>query len=205
MLRFNIKDCEISVSTGFFAVITLMLITCETRIVLYSLLCSLFHELGHITAMLFFGERLRMINFSVVGIRIDKFSVTALSYKQEAVVSLAGIFFNCLLAIVAFGCYGIFSFKPACDIAIVSLMVGGFNLLPVDSLDGARALRYALMSRVPERQADSVIFTLSVICVALLLILAVATLCFRKANFSLVAVTVYLGAILVCHVFSAKR
>lgn len=205
MLKFNVKGCEISVGTGFFAVITLMLITCETRIVLYSLLCSLFHESGHIIAMLFFGERIQGIGFSAVGIKIDKFGVTALSYRQETVVSLAGIIANCLLAAVAFGCRAVFSFKPAGDIAAVSLMVGGFNLLPVDSLDGARALKFALMSCVPERQADSIVFALSVICVALLLVLAAATLICGEANFSLVAVTVYLGALLICHLFGAKR
>lgn len=205
MLRFKIKACEVSVSAGFFALITLMLITCDAALVLCSLFCSLFHEFGHIVAMLFFGERLRSISFSAVGIKIDKLSVTALSYSRETAVSLAGIFANCLLALVAFLCYRVLNFKPASDIAVVSLLIGGFNLLPIDSLDGARALYFILMSRIPERQADTVIFTVSVVSVLLLLIFSFFMLRLYGANFSLIAVTVYLGSLLVCRLFKSRR
>ena len=204
MLEFTVRDCEISVGTGFFAVITLMLITCETRIVLISLLCSLFHEAGHIAAMLLLGDRLRRISFSAFGISIDKFSVTALGYRGEIAVSLAGIGANCLLSLVSFCCWLALKRRVLCDICIVSLLVGGFNLLPIDSLDGSRALRFALLRRIPEKHADTVIFSLSVVCVALLLSAAVIMLCRRKTNFSLIAATVYLGFLLVCRLRGAR-
>lgn len=204
MLRFNIKDCEVSVSTGFFALITLMLITCDVSLVVLSLICSLFHELGHIVAMLFFGERLRCISFSVVGIKIDKLSVTALSYTQETIVSLAGIFANCLLSLVGFIFYYTFNLKYAHDIAVVSIAVACFNLLPIDSLDGSRALYFFLMSRIPERQTDTIIFTVSLLCTALLLGFSFIMLRIQGTNFSLIAVTVYLGFMLICRLVRMK-
>lgn len=204
MLKFRVQECEISLSTGFFAVITLMLITCETSLVLQSLLCSLFHELGHIIAMIFFGERLRNISFSAVGIKIDKFSVTALSYSQEIIVSLAGIFANCLLSLTAFACYSILAFKPAGNTAVISLMVGCFNILPIASLDGARALHFLLMSRVPERQADMIIVITSTAFVVFLAVFSIIVSLHKGPNFSLIFATTYLMLLLFSYICRFK-
>ncbi len=197
MLSFNIKGCKVSFGVGFFALITLMLMTCRTGLVLSSLICSFFHEAGHIFTMLFFGERLNSITFSAIGINIEKSAVGRLNYTQEVAVSLAGIVANIILAVILFMFSKLFSCDTLSDTAAVSLAVGGFNLLPIDSLDGAAALRYFLISRYDERKAETVIFALSLISTAFLLVFAVITLFVRQANFSLIAVTVYLAFLLV--------
>lgn len=205
MVRFTFKGCVISFSVGFFALITLMLITSEAQIVLQSLLCALFHEMGHISAMLFFGERICKLNFTAFGIAIERSGMSRLSYTRELLVSLAGILFNIILALAAFLFGYMYASQTAKNLAVVSLAVGAFNLLPIDSLDGAAALRFAIMSRYDERQANFCVYILSVICTAFLLVSAIATLIFSKANFSLIAAVIYLSTLLASHLLTGKR
>lgn len=199
MLSFNFKGCRISFSVGFFALITLMLITCRMTLSVQSLFCAFFHEFGHITAMLIFGESLCSIEFSAFGIKIEKSVVSVLNYGQEVIVSLSGIFANIILALLAFLFSAVFSVDTASQFGAVSLAVGVFNLLPIDTLDGAAALKFALAARKNERYAQSVVFWLSLSCTILLLIFTVTASVMQKVNFSLIAVTVYLSMTLLRH------
>ncbi len=204
MVKFRIKGCDISLGTGFFAVITLMLITCRTTTVFQSLICSFFHEIGHIAAMMIFGENMKSISFSATGIKIDKFSVTNLDYFQEIIVSLAGIFVNFIISLIAFGCYFAFDLRFAFDTAVISLMIGGFNLLPIASLDGARALRFFIILHFGERTADKVIAATSGVSIVVLTVLSVSTIIYGSANYSLIFATVYLSSLCSFYIYKLK-
>lgn len=205
MINFTFKGCKVSISVGFFALITLMMITSEAQIVFCSLICSLFHEAGHIVAMIFFGERLCRLKLSAFGIAIERTGMSSLGYTQEAIVSLAGIAFNIILAVAAYFLGSVCNLQSMKSLCAVSLIVGTFNLLPIDSLDGAAALRFVILKKYDERQANFCVLTLSFICTGLLLILAVMTLICAKANFSLIAAVIYLAALLASHLIEGKR
>lgn len=204
MVNFSIKGCRVSFSVGFFALITLMLITSEAQLVMQSLFCSVFHEAGHIIAMLAFGERLSCLEFSAFGIAIERPTVSSLNYSREVIVSLAGIISNIILALIVFALSSLLSLPSLKNIGYISLIVAAFNLLPTTPLDGARALYFALTARYGERQADAVLFALSLISTVLILFLAVVTLIYKSANFSLIFAAAYLSVLLISNLISHR-
>ena len=85
----------------------------------WGLLACIVHELGHIAAALACGGRVERLSLTMVGAELSFSYRTPLSYGRDSLVALAG---------------------PGAN-----LLLGAFNLLPIPSLDGGRAL-YLLTS-----------------------------------------------------------
>lgn len=90
------------------------------------------HELGHAAVLAALGARIRALRLGVLGAELvaDR---SGLSYGGELLAVLAGPAANFLLALA------LAADHPAA--AGASLVLGGFNLLPVGPLDGGQAVR----------------------------------------------------------------
>ena len=205
MLRFKVGSCRVCISGSFFALITFILLVSESEIVLISLFSSLLHEAGHIFAMRMLGHRIKCLTFTAVGIRLDKNESTAASYTDELAVSLAGVAVNMLLFLLFSAAYSYSGAELARNIAVVNLIVGMFNLLPVEALDGARALYYILLRRFSPERADKVIIYTSLVTVFLLIFSAFFLFNLSGANLSLVIAIAYLMFILLNHIIQLKK
>ncbi|MBR2315285.1 MAG: hypothetical protein IKA56_01445 [Clostridia bacterium] len=156
-------------------------------------------------AMLILGYDIKRLTFTAVGIRLDKRENTAASYTDEIIVSIAGVAVNMLLCLLFFLIYGYTGIILARNIAVVNLLVGMFNLLPVEALDGARALYYVLLKRLTPERADRVIIYTSLITVFLMVISAFYLFYLSGANLSLVIAIAYLMFILLNHIIQLKK
>lgn len=98
------------------------------------------HEVGHIVAAKLLGVGLKSLSFDPLGARITT-TGNLVSYKDEALLALAGPLFNLFslafsipLSLIAGGTVGyyltIFSYASAC----LALL----NLLPIETFDGGR-------------------------------------------------------------------
>ncbi len=109
----------------------------------------LLHESGHWLAMKVFGYRnLKMFFIPFFGAGVSGRSYNVAGWKK-AVVALAGPLPGVWLAIVL-GSVALFLEKPALlDLAVLTLILNSFNLLPIMPLDGGQNLHAVLFSRHP--------------------------------------------------------
>ena len=119
------------------------------------------HEWGHLAAFRLVRAGTPHFSFEGVGVRL--FPQAPLLPREEALVAIAGPFFNLAFAALAlrFG-RGEFFFLAA----IIHLLFGLSNLLPFGSCDGERLLRLLLLPLFP-RHACFVVSFLGIVCLAL--------------------------------------
>ena len=147
------------------------------------LYASLWHESGHLLALWLFRVRPRSLTFGPFGMRL---SVTeAMTARQHRVLALAGPLFNALAA-------GFLWLVHLPDAATVHIVLGVFNLLPVQPLDGGQALFYALEPRWGDAAATRVLAVTSAATVVPLTGMAVWMLWGSGYNASLLIVCAYL-------------
>ena len=109
---------------------------CGWETALLVLGAAAFHELGHILVLKRAGARIRRLRLSALGAVLE--TGGAMGYGQELAAVLAGPAAN-LLAAIVLGWAG-------CSAAAgANAVLCGFNLLPIQPLDGGRAL-YLLLA-----------------------------------------------------------
>ncbi len=101
---------------------------------LYTLIASLIHELGHLLVIIYFGGRVDGIRLKAFAAEI-KINERQFSYKKESLISLAGPIMNLFS-----GCISII-FTGVNTFAVASLLLGFFHLMPVDGMDGGNAIK----------------------------------------------------------------
>ncbi|MEG6572383.1 hypothetical protein V6C21_07695 [[Clostridium] cellulosi] len=128
------------------------------------LLCVLIHESGHIMAIELLKVQVDRIEFRLFGINIVLKKGTTVSYRQEILLALAGCAANLLACIPLYVLYkfGIGG-KFTGTLLLFNLLLGGFNLMPVVSLDGGRALESYLCLKTNYQKAERIIMILSLI------------------------------------------
>lgn len=144
-MRFNLLGVKIRVSFLFTAVIAFMLITDRTGLAFPTLIAAFLHESGHLLAMWAMDCRPREIHLIPAAIKI----IRGYPNKKygELAIALCGpaANFACYLTLRLwyFGCGG----AALLHFAIINLLLGGFNMLPVTGLDGGTVLRLLLENR----------------------------------------------------------
>ncbi len=180
-------------SFSFAALLTVMLLLCDERVVLLCLFSSFFHEGGHLFFMYLFGDVPEKISLGAFGMRIDRRSF--LPYKKEAVVALGGIIFNLVLCCVSAVWYMVSASRYALELMAVNSFVALINGVPVGVLDMGRAVECILLSRLPAEKACRIMWKISLVSVIIFSLAFFLYTWFFGFNFSFTAVTIYLFAI----------
>ena len=102
-----------------------------TGLLPWALLACAVHELGHLATAKGFGGSVARLKLSVVGAELSFRYPMPLSYGQENLVLLSGPLANLLLAPVAF-------WWELPILAVSTVWIGAFNLMPIPPLDGGR-------------------------------------------------------------------
>ena len=115
---------------GFVALACLAFYLCPGRMFWpWALLCLL-HEMGHLAALALCGVRVERIRLRALGAVIETDSC---SHSAKALCAVAG---------PAVNLFAFWALRRCCPgAALISLLLGVCNLLPVYPLDGGRALR----------------------------------------------------------------
>ncbi|MBE6758106.1 MAG: hypothetical protein E7552_06135 [Ruminococcaceae bacterium] len=175
----------------FLLLLTLLLTLDKSGMAVLCLLASFLHEGGHIAALLLVGYPPREVTVGVCGIRLVPHP-HPLDLRRQTAVLLAGPAVNLLSAAVLrwAGC------APAAMAA--HTVLGVFNLLPIEALDGGQVLFCAVQARGGSVAAERVVRWLSVA-----VLLPLSTLGFwlflQYYNPSLCLVCIYLVARLFSH------
>ncbi len=189
-MKFKFFGIEIYLSFFFFAVITIMLATDKTGFMLPTIFAVIMHELGHLFMMWVCDCTPRAIRLIPASVQIC--SPFSKGYKNDILISLSGPFVNLLLFGTLY--YNYFCYKNQITLyfALVNLLIGAFNLLPVKGLDGGTAL-FSFLSKFMEINKAHLILKITTFIFALTaVILAVLLTINGKLNVSLYIISIYL-------------
>jgi len=183
MIRFKAGGIPVSADFGFFAVIAVFLRFDATGYGMLSLAACAVHEAGHLIAALIRGERIREIALRGGGIKIT-------AEKNGLFVLFAGSLVNLALFFI------LYFLLPRTDIrpvmfAVLNLIIGVFNLLPVGCLDGKLILSEFLPAFIPE----TAVKTLEAVAFLSVIACLIAAVFFGKVNFTLIIVLIYIMAV----------
>lgn len=137
MFELRFKGFTAAFDFSFFAAVTLLMLIGNNRYALFGLAACVWHELGHFAVMRFCGISVKRLVFYGAGIKIvpDK-QMDFTGFDRQLAVFLAGSGANFFAAAVLS-----VSENPAVRIfAAVNSVIGAFNLLPLQYLDGGKIL-----------------------------------------------------------------
>ena len=121
----------------------------------------LFHELGHCLALWICHIPIQSVQLSLTGAALE---TESMEYHKEIVCALAGPAASLLLVCAA-------RWFP--NLAVISVCLAAFNLIPVPPLDGGRALRAFLLLYWDTITVARILKALSALCGVLLMALSI--------------------------------
>ena len=158
---------KVEITAGFWALLALALLAGAGEVLPLVLVAALCHELGHLGALALAGakvERFRLTDFGA-DIQAD---TRYMPYGRELLCTLAGPAVNLGLALLFARVTGDYLLAGA------NLLLGGFNLLPMPSLDGGQALHILVSWALDPIAADGVCRRVGLACAAALTVAAAA-------------------------------
>lgn len=192
-MTFTVKNCRITVSFLFLAALALFLLEDRSGGAIPAFLAALLHESGHLAVLRLFGARLSEVRFTPFGIDMVKSGGTDRSYGKDALISLAGPAANLAVLLVCL----LFHREIKSPFVLANGVFAGFNLLPIEPLDGGQALHSLLCLRMTEAGAGRAVSVVSFLVLTPLAIFGFLALFQSPWNFSLLLVCVYLMFLLV--------
>lgn len=134
MIEFSVRGIKICIHFSFFAAVALLMLCRESNYAVYGLYACLLHETGHLIAMFVLRQPINKLIFYGAGIKIVQPSFTLkLGLRDELFILSAGCAVNFVLCAVSV----ILNNEV---FAAVNLLIGIFNLLPLNFLDGGKII-----------------------------------------------------------------
>lgn len=188
-MSFKLLGCKINITFMFVATFAAVLIIDKTNTAVFAMLAAFIHECGHIIAMIITGAAPDRIIFMPVGIKIESKKRAALSYWKEAFILASGPVVNLITFMIL---YLNASDVRGAYIAVIMLVMGIFNLLPVKILDGGQLLYVFINQMMSEYTAQKIINVISLIMLVLFFAGGIILVLNSNRNFSLLILCVYL-------------
>lgn len=188
-MKFKFLGTEVYISFLFMAVVTIMLAIDKTGFMLPSLFAVIIHEAGHLFAMWVLDVAPKQIKLIPASVQITA-DITR-RYKTDMAVSLCGPLTNLVLFGVLY--FNFISFKNDAVLAyaLINLIIGAFNLLPVTGLDGGTILFSVLARRMDYNRARCILRITTLILSATMLFLGVMFTLRGKINLSVYILGIY--------------
>ncbi len=195
-MRFFIKGVEVKIDFLFAASVTLLMCFNTGDEIRYGILFSILHEFGHLFAIVACSERPETVRFGIFGMTIIRKNDITQDYKKEFITAISGPLMNFFLFLMLFGLYALCRKEILLKSAAMNLMIGLFNITPVFSLDGGRALESMLSQRLPCDRCESVMKAVSVMFLIPMTALGFYILIKSGYNFTFLAISIYLTVML---------
>lgn len=186
MLEFSLtKKTRIYLDFTFFAAIALFFYLDESGFGIMSIAACIIHETGHLTALYKEKRDINSLTFYGGGIKIGYEKNLDASYF----ILVAGSLFNFILFAVLY-----FSFQENYELkifAIINLIIGIFNLLPLKYFDGARITEKILLKILSLEKALYLLKKIEIIAIIIAMFFIVIIMIFGQVNISVLIVMIY--------------
>lgn len=167
-----------------------MLATDRTGMALPTLFAVFMHELGHLFCMWVTDNSPKEVRLIPASVQITR--GIGSSYKRDIAVALCGPAVNLLLFGILYFNYLAFKNELTLYYALLNLIIGAFNMLPVMGLDGGTVLFSFLAKKTEYNKAVLIMRAINFIIAIAFLVLAV-TLTFKgNLNLSFYILAAYL-------------
>jgi Zn-dependent protease len=191
MIVLPFKRFTVCLHFSFFATVSLLILLENNSYALWALYACIIHETGHIIAMSLVKQRIEKLCFYGAGIKIINCRTTEQkSFAEEAFVLSAGCLSNIAVYIVIFLFFG--NNKNILFFGIINLMIGLFNLLPVNAFDGGKLLVLLFYKAFSVDIASEMETYLKKINVFIVLAVIIAFALYGCTNFTLYITLLYL-------------
>ena len=189
-MRFKLLGTEVYISFLFMAVITLMLALDKTGLILPTFVAVLLHEIGHLFMMWIKGMAPKRIKLIPASVQIT--NSFGGGYRNDVVIALAGPMVNLLFFGVLYYNYLCYHNTGTLYFALLNLLIGVYNLMPVKGLDGGTVLYCVLCNFTDVNKAELTLKLISFF-IGMTVIVSAVTLHLRgKLNLSLYIMGVYI-------------
>ena len=170
----------------FFTAIALFFYFDDTGIGFLSIAACIIHEIGHVFALAIKKKSLFSLTFYGGGIKMG--------YEKNAETPLIILMSGSLLNLIVFAVlYYLFQGNYTLKIfAVLNLIIGVFNLLPLKYFDGGRIFEKVLVVFVPMKVANFIIKIKDKITVFFVIILSIYIITFFNVNISVLLVVIYI-------------
>ena len=193
-MHFYIKTTRIDLGFPFAASAAVILMFDKSGTALLIFLCCALHEAGHILLLSLCSAPPDAIILGVFGMRIERGEV-CLDYRREAVCALAGPAANFIVSLAVLPFARVY--PNALKFAALSAGIGVFNLLPVEPMDGAAALKSLLLLKYEEHTAERVVDIFAAVLLIPLAVCGIILLIKTGNNFTLLCVCIYISVYLI--------
>ena len=192
MIHIRLFGCTIELRFLFVAAIACSVLLDHTGCVIHTLLASFLHECGHLAAMGFLGGIPKKVVFGIFHIDIQDDRRVKRGYYQDIVILLAGPAVNFALFFLLLLGFAFFQKQILLFAASTNLLIGLFNLLPVESLDGGQILYAVLCKKRSPEKAQKWVQIISFLVLIPIACMGFSILLQSKYNFSLLLASCYL-------------
>ena len=133
---------RIELESGFLLLFAFLYFLDDCGIIVALIPAVIFHEMGHVLTMLFFGARPTCLTAALSGFSIDYSG--DLSETQELLTALSGPIFGLSIAVLFAKMGNLFESDYLLMNAGIGFVINAFNLLPAKPLDGGRVIYFIL-------------------------------------------------------------
>lgn len=189
-VKFKFLGTKIYISFLFCAVLCLMLAVDRTGLIIPTLFAVFIHESGHLLAMWAADCQPKEIKLIPTSVQIIR-NFTEKPHG-EAIITLCGPLANFVIFIVLFINYSIFKNEQTLLFAIINLVMGLYNMLPVSQLDGGDLLVYLLCRKFDIYKSESIVRIITVIFALLIFLFGVYLWVSKTFNISVFVFALYL-------------
>ena len=159
-MRFSLGKAAVRVSPLYLFLLLCISVFDYTGILLQAFVASLLHEMGHLLCLLLQRRPVCALDFTVAGIRLDRGTDYCPS-PADIPVYLAGPAVNLAIGLGALWLLQRRFALHLATLALIHLLLGAFNLLPISLLDGGQVLLIFLREKLPPRRAERLYWAFS--------------------------------------------
>lgn len=195
-MRFSVRGVSVKIDFLFAACVTFLMSFNINDEIRYAILFSLLHEAGHLLAIVLCGEKPDTVRFGIFGMTIIRKNDISQDYKKEFITAVSGPMMNFFLLFVFVLLYAFYRKDIFLEMAAINLIIGLFNIMPVFSLDGGRALESLLLERLPSDKSEKIITAVSIAFLIPMNFFGFYILIKSGYNFTFLAISIYLSVML---------
>ena len=189
-MRVRLFGTEVYISFLFAAVVTVLLATDRTGMIVPSLFAIIMHEIGHLFCMWALDCAPKRVKLIPASVQIT--SSFTKGYKNDIIIAVCGPLVNFLLFFTLYFNYLAFKNKITLCYALINLVIGLFNSLPVKGLDGGTVLFSVLVKNIDYNKSVLILKGITVAVALTVVVIAVWLTLKGKINISLYIIGIYL-------------
>lgn len=183
---FRKNGIEFDISPLFFIITSILLFYDRSGYMSFSVLFSLLHEMGHISMMFILKKPPKSFKIKFYGFEIISSSFTN---SQTLLISFSGPLINIIFAIISLFFSKIANYDFS-FIILINIVIAGFNLLPIISLDGGDIIAAFLSIFINYYSVKKIVRIISISFSVLIIILGIIVLFY--GNIGLIFIGIYL-------------